>query len=90
MVINDRSFYVLDVCVRPGGSREAWVFVSSQIEEIKTALHYALDVPDAIYLTVWYGREIFLRTYQNGHQTQKINLLPFITVKISGFPLIFF
>jgi hypothetical protein len=90
LVYQDRSFYALEVFVRPGGARESMVFVSSKIDDIKTALHYSLDYPDAIYLTVWYGREILLSVYQNGSRVQMINLLPYLTIQIPGFPLISF
>jgi hypothetical protein len=90
MRYQDRSFYLLEVFVRPGGAREAMVFVSSKIDEIQTALYYSLDYPDAIYLTVWYGRDISLATYQEGIRTGYISLLPYITIHIPGLPAIWF
>ncbi len=90
MVFRDRSFYALEVFVGPGGSREAWMFISSKIDEVKTALQYGLDSFDGVYMTVWYGRCINLMVYQQGKKEQEINLLPYITFQIPEFPLISF
>ncbi len=90
LVYRDHSFYTLEVFVGPAGARESMIFISSQIDEIKTALHYSMDYPDAIYLTIWYGRQIYLTVYQHGTKTQVINLLPHLTIQIPAFPEISF
>lgn len=85
----DASFYVLELSVQPGGSREWTMFVSNNVEDIKSALDESLGAGGA-YMTLWYGREIWLRTYIDGEKKPDINLLPFITYQVDGYPPIGF
>jgi tetratricopeptide (TPR) repeat protein len=83
-----QSFYTLEIFVEPGGARMSWRLVSNNWEHVQKALKSYFQEDEqhpSLYLLLWYGTSIFTQTYQNGVRTQKIDLLPFIQVKIHGF-----
>lgn len=90
------SFYLLEISVEPGGSRQNIYVVSNNLDEIKQALadefagKHRLPQHIAIYLLVCYGQTIALTTYNQGQEASRINLLPFIEVRIPNRPLISF
>ena len=78
------SFYALEVLVAPGGAREWMVYALNNLPDIQQAMEQCLE---DVYLTLWYGRTARLRTFINGiEQTPFINLLPFVTYHIDGYP----
>lgn len=85
----DASFYALELSVEPGGAREFVLFTTNNLDDVKSELNNSLGTQGA-YLTLWYGREIWLRTYINGEEQAGINLLPFITYFVDGYPPIGF
>lgn len=85
-----KSFYLLEVSVEPGGARESKVFILNNLEEIKYALEKSLSLHIDIYLTVLYKRHICLMVYQKGKISQKINMLPYIHIKLENYPDVWF
>lgn len=81
-----KSFYVLEMFVWPGGARKSEIHVHNNLAAIQQALVADLSYGGNVYLLTAYGEQINLRTYQEGVETQKINLLPYIRVEMQGFP----
>lgn len=85
-----KSFYALEIFVQPGGARKAEVHVFDNLERIQQTLDDELSLAINIYLLAWYGEDIFLLTYRDGAEVQKIPMLPRIRLKIKGYPEIWF
>jgi hypothetical protein len=82
-----KSYYVLEMFVGPGGSREALVFISGEREEIKRVLRAMMGSAMNLYHLVFYGQDVRLSTYQDGEQISSLDLLPKITVCFKGISL---
>lgn len=85
-----RSFYALSFLVRPGGSQRNLHYVRATLDEISVDLHTALMDGSNLYLLCWYGAELRLDTFQNGENVASLDLRPFLSIEIGGYPAIGF
>ncbi|GAA2081742.1 hypothetical protein [Actinomadura alba] len=84
------SFYDLAFGVDPGGARKDTHYVRGSLEELKHDLAAELAEEINLYLLCWYGARLTLDVYQKGKQTDSIDLHPFLTISIAGYPDITF
>ncbi len=86
-----RSFYTLEIFVGPGGARMSYRFVLTDWKRVRQVLTtyfgsgYGQDPEAGLELLVEYGTDFVLQTYQAGVRTQRLDLRPFISVKIQGY-----
>ncbi|MER5619238.1 hypothetical protein [Streptomyces sp. NPDC002215] len=85
-----RSFYDLVFGVDPGGARKDAHYVRGSLEEVQHDLAVELAQEINLYLLCWYGARLTLDVYQQGKQTDSIDLHPFLTISIAGYPDITF
>lgn len=85
-----RSFYDLEFSVEPGGMRMAQHFIRATLDEIKADLYTALADRDAVHCLCWYGATLRLNVYQHGYCQRRIDLHPYVTLRVEGFPEITF
>ena len=85
-----RSFYDLVFGVDPGGARKDAHYVRGSLDEVKRDLTAELAEEINLYLVCWYGARLTLDVYQQGEQTDSIDLHPFLTISIAGYPDITF
>jgi hypothetical protein len=78
-----KSFYVLELSVAPGGARKAHFFVYDNLPAIRQALatDLRIDCQAAEGLLYCYGESVNLQTFVDGEERQRLNLLPYITVR---------
>ncbi|MFE0378273.1 hypothetical protein ACFW1M_22415 [Streptomyces inhibens] len=86
----DKSFYDLAFGVDPGGARKDAHFISATLDEVKEDLASELAEEINLYLMCWYGARLSLDVYQQGELAESIDLHPFITISIQGYPDITF
>jgi hypothetical protein len=86
----DKSFYDLAFGVDPGGSRKDAHVISATLDEVKHDLASELAEGINLYLLCWYGAHLTLDVYQQGELTESIDLHPFITISVEGYPDITF
>ncbi|UKY54929.1 hypothetical protein [Streptomyces inhibens] len=86
----DKSFYDLTFGVAPGGARKDAHFISATLDEVKEDLASELAEEINLYLMCWYGARLSLDVYQQGELAESIDLHPFITISIQGYPDITF
>ncbi|MFI0716452.1 hypothetical protein ACH4SK_38850 [Streptomyces inhibens] len=86
----DKSFYDLTFGVDPGGARKDAHFISATLDEVKEDLASELAEEINLYLMCWYGARLSLDVYQQGELAESIDLHPFITISIQGYPDITF
>lgn len=80
------SFYSLELSVAPGGCRRDDLFVSPTLAPLQRVLSRDLSESINVYLMTWYGEVVTLRVHVPGEPTRAIDLLPFITVRLPGYP----
>lgn len=83
-----KSFYTLEFFVQPGGARMSWLLITDKISTMKKTLEqYFLqdELHKSLYLLLSYGTSMVVQTYQSGERTQKINLVPFLTITFEGY-----
>ncbi|MEV5986350.1 hypothetical protein AB0L85_15195 [Streptomyces sp. NPDC052051] len=85
-----RSFYDLAFGVPPGGATKDTHYVRGSLEEVQRDLAAELAEEINLYLLCWYGARLTLDVYQQGKQTDSIDLHPFLTISITGYPDITF
>ncbi|MGW1373010.1 hypothetical protein ACWD6P_01860 [Streptomyces sp. NPDC002446] len=85
-----RSFYDLSFGVDPGGARKDTHYIRGSLEEVQHDLAAELAAEINLYLLCWYGARLTLDVYQQGKQTDSIDLHPFLTLSIAGYPDITF
>lgn len=60
------------------------------LEEVQRDLAAELAEEINLYLLCWYGARLTLDVYQQGRRTDSIDLHPFLTISIAGYPDITF
>jgi hypothetical protein len=80
-----KSFYALGFSVEPGGARYNVLYVRGTLEEVAADLAAELGVGQNVCLLCWYGATLELTVHQDGAQTQRIDLHPYLTVSIEGY-----
>ncbi|MES4901081.1 MULTISPECIES: hypothetical protein [unclassified Streptomyces] len=86
----DKSFYDLAFGVDPGGARRDAHIVSATLDEVKHGLASELAEGINLYLLCRYGARLTLDVYQQGELAESIDLHPFITISVEGYPDITF
>lgn len=79
------SFYLLEVSVTPGGARKADEYVYNK-EDIDRAPRADLTTTFGADLALTYGETIDLRVHIHNRLTHTIDLRPYITLCVPGFP----
>ncbi|MDX3232132.1 hypothetical protein [Streptomyces sp. ME19-01-6] len=87
-----KSFYDLVFGVSPGAARKDAHYISGSLDEVKADLANELSASLNVYLLCWYNpaAELALHVYQQGTRTHSIDLHPFVTVSVDGYPDITF
>ncbi|MGP3978036.1 hypothetical protein ACTWQF_29270 [Streptomyces sp. 8N114] len=85
-----KSFYDLRFGVSPGGARKDAHYICSSLDQAKSALELELDDSINVWLLFEYGADVALDVYQRGEQERSIDLHPFITIRVDGYPDITF
>jgi hypothetical protein len=88
--VSRKSFYDLRFGVAPGGARKDAHYLRGTIDEVKTDLAAELADGGNLYLLCWYGADLALDVYQHGRRTRSIDLHPFVTIEVEGYPRITF
>ncbi len=84
------SFYVLELSVAPGGARKHDEYLYNNLEDIERALRKDLTDSSQTELALTHGETIKLRVYNHNRLTRAIDLLPYLTIQVPGFPLLGF
>jgi hypothetical protein len=83
--IPDRSAYILELSVQPGGSRWAEVHVYSKLEHIRALLEeFCKNEGMAAYHAIWYGATLAIWVVQKGQVVQCMDLHPYIKASLNG------
>jgi hypothetical protein len=85
-----KSCYELAFGVSPGGARKCTHYVRATLDEVKTDLADELSASSNVYLLCWYGAELALHVYEQGRRVHSIDLHPYTTISIDGYPDITF
>lgn len=87
-----KSFYDLRFGVSPGGARKDAHHICGSLDEAMAALDSELDESINIWLLFDYGRgaDLALDVYQRGERVRSIDLHPFVTIRVDGYPDITF
>ncbi|NBE52211.1 hypothetical protein [Streptomyces boluensis] len=86
-----RSYYDLRFGVSPGGARKDAHYICADLDEAESALAYELEDSTNVWLILRRGgADLALDVYQRGELTRSIDLHPFLTVRIGGYPDITF
>ncbi|NSC19920.1 hypothetical protein FM076_01320 [Streptomyces albus subsp. chlorinus] len=87
-----KSFYDLRFGVSPGAARKDAHYICGSLDEAVAALDSELDESSNVWLLFGYssGADLALDVYQRGERTASIDLHPFITLRIDGYPDITF
>lgn len=81
--IPDRSAYILELSVQPGGSRWAEVHVYSKLEHIRAWLEqFCKNDSMAAYHAIWYGATLAIWVVQKGEVVQFVDLHHYIRAKL--------
>lgn len=81
--IPDRSAYILELSVSPGGSRWAEVHVYSKLEHIRAWLEqFCKNENMDAYHAIWYGATLAIWVVQKGEVVQCIDLHPYIKARV--------
>ncbi|GAA1393326.1 hypothetical protein [Catellatospora coxensis] len=85
-----KSFYDLRFGVAPGGARKDAHYLRGTLDEVKADLAAELADGGNLYLLCWYGADLALDVYQHGRRTRSIDLHPFVSIDVEGYPRITF
>ncbi|MGI5351235.1 hypothetical protein ACQEU8_24115 [Streptomyces sp. CA-250714] len=85
-----KSFYDLAFGVAPGGARKDAHHILGSLDEVKAGLADELAEEINLYLLCSYGADLSLHVYQQEELTQSLDLHPFVTISIDGYPDITF
>lgn len=85
-----KSFYDLHFGVAPGGARKDAHYIRGTLDEIRADLAAELAQGLNLYLLCWYGATLSLDVYQHGIRAESIDLHPFVTIAVDGYPDITF
>jgi hypothetical protein len=85
-----KSFYDLRFGVSPGGARKDAHHICGDRGEVVRALDSELAESVNVWLLFHYGADLALDVYQRGERTRSIDLHPFITIRVDGYPDITF
>ncbi|MFI9048558.1 hypothetical protein [Streptomyces sp. NPDC053427] len=85
-----KSFYDVTFSVSPGAARKDAHHICGSLDEAKAALDDELDDSVNIWLLFDYGAEVTLDVYQRGERIRSIDLHPFLTIRVEGYPDITF
>lgn len=81
---SDKSFYVLEMFVEPGGMREHIRFASGNLQHIEQVLTSNIKGEWGFYKLISYGQNIMLHRFENGRKVASVNLLPYIRLYVPG------
>jgi len=85
--IPDRSAYILELSVQPGGSRWAEEHVYAKLEHIRAVLEaFCKNDSMAAYHAIWYGTTLAIWVVQKGLVVQYVDLHPHIQARLDDFP----
>ncbi|GHJ43549.1 hypothetical protein Cs7R123_08910 [Catellatospora sp. TT07R-123] len=85
-----KSFYELTFGVSPGGARKCTHYLRGSLDEIRSDLGAELAEELNLYLLCWYGAELSIQVYQDGELERSVDLHPFVTIEVDGYPAITF
>ncbi|MEU5030080.1 hypothetical protein [Streptomyces milbemycinicus] len=88
--MSPKSFYELVFSVAPGAARKDAHYVVGSLDEVKRALDSELSASTNVYLLCWHSTKLVLNVYERGECIHSINLHPYITVSVDGYPDITF
>jgi hypothetical protein len=81
--IPDRSAYILELSVQPGGSRWAEVHVYSKLEHIRAWLEeFCKNDSMGAYHAIWYGATLAIWVVQKGQVVQCVDLHNYIRARL--------
>lgn len=81
-----KSFYDLNFRVSPGGARKDAHYIRGDLAEIKADLATELAEGVNLYLLCWYGAQLTLGVHQHGVRVWSIDLHPYLTISVEGYP----
>ncbi|WAP55927.1 hypothetical protein [Streptomyces sp. S465] len=85
-----KSFYDLRFGVSPGGARKDAHHICGSVDEAMAALDFELEETTNLWLLFEYGADVALDVYQRGERVRSIDLHPFVTIRVDGYPDITF
>ncbi|MGC0422704.1 hypothetical protein [Embleya sp. AB8] len=87
-----KSFYDVRFGVSPGGARKDAHHICGSLDEAVAALASEFDDSLNVWLVFDYGHgaDLALDVYQRGERERSIDLHPFVTIRIDGYPDITF
>ncbi|MFF4694386.1 hypothetical protein [Streptomyces chattanoogensis] len=85
-----KSFYDLRFGVSPGGARKDAHHICGSLDEAMAALDSELEESLNVWLLFEYGADLALDVYQRGERLRSIDLHPFVTIRVDGYPDITF
>ncbi|MFJ9417150.1 hypothetical protein ACIRPT_23590 [Streptomyces sp. NPDC101227] len=85
-----KSFYDLRFGVSPGGARKDAHHICGSPDEAMAALDSEVKDSINVWLLFDYGADVALDVYQRGERIRSIDLHPFITIRVDGYPDITF
>ncbi|MGO4753651.1 hypothetical protein AB4212_34495, partial [Streptomyces sp. 2MCAF27] len=88
--MSPKSFYELVFSVAPGAARKDTHYIVGSLDEVKRALDSELSASANVYLLCWHSTKLALNVYERGECVHSINLHPYITVSVDGYPDITF
>ncbi|WP_144122613.1 hypothetical protein [Catellatospora sichuanensis] len=88
--MHPKSYYDLRFWVSPGGASKDVHYLRGTLDEVKADLAAELAEGMNHYLLCWYGAELALDVYQHGRLARTIDLHPFVTIDVEGYPPITF
>lgn len=86
----NKSYYVLEFSVDPGGAHKDVHYVRGTLDEIKSDLAQELNDQINLYLLCWYGARLELHAFERGELVRKADLHRAITIEARGYPAITF
>ncbi|WP_326685766.1 MULTISPECIES: hypothetical protein [unclassified Streptomyces] len=87
-----KSFYDLRFGVLPGAARKSAHHICGSLHEAQAALDFELEASINVWLLFGYssGADVALDVYQQGELAKSIDLHPFMTIRVEGYPDITF
>lgn len=81
------SFYILELYLAPGGSRQSVLAVSGGLSDVEAAFTSRMAQDDTPFNLAWYGQGCWLSAYEAGERIKTVNLLPYILLTFPEFAL---